>query len=89
MRFSEPFANELCTIEVMRSITPRDELMKTVLVLVVALLLSTVAKSQDQSDWSDWTMGARYAVQLDLFHPFVDTKFRLDASDTSIGVTIN
>ncbi len=56
------------------------------LVKVAMLLLPTLSMAQDQSDWSDWTMGARYTVQLELFRPTLDTRLRIDSSDGTPGI---
>ena len=58
-------------------------------ICLAMLLLPTLAVAQNQSDWSDWTMGARYTVQLELFHPALDTQLRIDSSDGTPGTPID
>jgi hypothetical protein len=56
---------------------------------LATLLLPSLAMAQNQSDWSDWTMGARYTVQLELFHPTLNTRLRIDSSDGTPGKPID
>ena len=53
--------------------------MKTLVVVSLVYLTSPIlVVAQEGVDWSDWTMGSPYIVELDLFHPNLDTGIRID-----------
>jgi hypothetical protein len=64
--------------------------MKTIISILAAfLLLSTPAIAQDKNEWQSWPLADRFTISLDAFHPFLDTRVRIDASDESPGTTID
>jgi hypothetical protein len=73
----------------MNEIKRRGFLRNLVRIFLAMQLLPALAMAQDQSDWSDWTMGARYAVGLYVFHPSFDTQIRKDSSDGTPGTPLN
>lgn len=59
------------------------------LVTIATLLLPTSALAEQQDDWSDWTMGAQYVVQLEMSHASLDTQLRIDSSDGTPGTLVD
>ena len=46
-------------------------------------------QEQQQEEWRSWPLSDRFLARVDLFFPNLDTKIRVDASDGSIGTTID
>ena len=64
--------------------------MKVKLTITVAVLsLCAPAMAQDKNDWQSWPMGDRFTIGVDAFFPSLDTRVRIDASDSSPGTTID
>ena len=57
--------------------------------LVLFLSLSATAVAQDKDDWESWPLADRFTIAIDAFFANLDTKVRLDATDTSLGTTID
>jgi hypothetical protein len=57
--------------------------------LVLLMSFSTIAVAQDKDDWQSWPLADRFTIAVDAFFPNLDTKVRIDASDTSPGTTID
>ena len=53
------------------------------------LLLSAAALAQSGDEWRDWPLGDPFTVSLEAFFPNIDTTVRLDASDGTVGTTID
>jgi hypothetical protein len=53
----------------------------------LAILAPVIAHGEEE--WESWPMANKFAVQVDAFFPSLDTKVRVDASDTSPGTTID
>ena len=53
------------------------------------LLLSVAAFAQSGDEWRDWPLGDPFTISLKAFFPHIDTIIRLDASDGSVGTTID
>ena len=53
------------------------------------LLLSATSLAQSGDEWKDWPLGDPFTISLEAFFPNIDTTVQLDASDGSIGTTID
>jgi len=64
--------------------------MKTTFIVAIALLsISSNAIAQNENDWQSWPLADRFTITLVAFFPNLDTRVRLDASDQSLGTTID
>lgn len=64
--------------------------MKTNFIAAIAFLsLSSNAIAQNENDWQSWPLADRFTITLVAFFPNLDTQVRLDASDQSLGTTID
>lgn len=64
--------------------------MKANLIVAISFLsLSSSAIAQDRNDWQSWPLADRFTISLDALFPNLDTRVRVDASDTSAGTTID
>ena len=57
-------------------------------VIVVFFLLSAPAVAKDGNDWQSWALVDHFTISLDAMFPNLDTRVRVDASDTSPGTTV-
>lgn len=64
-------------------------MMRTYFGAMACFFLATTAVAQDQADWQSWPLGDKYTTSLDLFFPRIDTRVRLDATNGTIGTTID
>ena len=63
--------------------------MKPLLSGITILLMSATALAQSADEWRDWPLGRPFTIRVDAFFPNIDTTVQLDASDGSIGTTID
>ena len=56
--------------------------------IVVTCSLSAPAIAQDENEWQSWPLVDHFTISLHAMFPNLDTRVRLDASDTSPGTTI-
>lgn len=55
---------------------------------ILLLTLMTPASAQDD-DWQSWPLGEKLSIAVDALFPNLDTVVRVDASDGTIGTTID
>ncbi len=68
----------------------RNNIVKVNLTITVAILsLSAPAMAQDKNDWQSWPLADRFTIGVDASFPNLDTRVRIDASDSSPGTTID
>ena len=53
------------------------------------LLLSAATLAQSGDEWRDWPLGDPFTISVEVFFPNIDTTVRLDASDGTVGTTID
>ena len=58
-------------------------------ITTVILSLSAPVIAQDKNDWQSWPLADRFTIGVDAFFPNLDTRVRIDASDSSPGTTID
>ena len=63
--------------------------MKRLFTGLFILLLSATSLAQSGDEWKDWPLGDPFTISLEAFFPNIDTTVRLDASDGSVGTTID
>ena len=63
--------------------------MKRLFASSTILLLSAAALAQSGDEWRDWPLGDPFTISLEAFFPNIDTTVRLDASDGTVGTTID
>jgi hypothetical protein len=63
--------------------------MKGLLAAAFVLLLPTASLAQAADEWREWPLGDPFRIKLEAFFPRLDTSVRLDASDGSMGTTID
>jgi hypothetical protein len=56
---------------------------------VLFLSLSATAVAQDNDDWRSWPLADRFTISLEGFSANLDTRVRINASDSSPGTTID
>ena len=58
-------------------------------VLIAILLLSNSAIAQTENEWQSWPLANHFTIDVGAMFPKLDTRVRVDASDTSLGTTID
>lgn len=58
-------------------------------ITTVILSLCAPAIAQDKNDWQSWPLADQFTIGVDAFFPDLDTRVRIDASDSSPGTTID
>jgi hypothetical protein len=70
--------------------TNMKELLKATCVVTSAILiLSSSAIAQDENEWRSWPLADHFSIDISAMFPNLDTRVRLDGSDTSVGTTID
>jgi hypothetical protein len=57
--------------------------------LLAILFLSSSAIAQDENEWRSWPLADHFTIDFNAMFPTLDTKVRVDASDSSPGTTID
>ena len=82
-------ADALACLNYDGTLLPRKHFMKAHFTFIVAFfLLSAPAIAKDENDWQSWALVDHFTLSLDAMFPTLDTRVRVDASDTSPGTTI-
>ena len=64
--------------------------LKTALsVLITILLPFNSAIAQTENEWQSWPLADHFTIDVSAMFPNLDTRVRVDASDTSLGTTID
>jgi len=64
--------------------------MKAAFSVIIAILLPfNSAIAQTENDWQSWPLANHFTIDVSAMFPNLDTKVRVDASDTSLGTTID
>jgi len=64
--------------------------MKAAFSVMIAILLPfNSAIAQTENDWQSWPLANHFTIDVNAMFPNLDTRVRVDASDTSLGTTID
>ncbi len=58
-------------------------------VMTAILLLSNSATAQTENEWRSWPLASHFTIDVSAMFPKLDTRVSVDASDTSLGTTID